>query len=260
MSAVDLTATPGRRTTTTAASRVWRVTRLLTANPWTTVWLPLIIMSIIFVLTLGIWWLVSASIDPSTAGESTDGVRYNGASSYIFVYMLVVAVQSVNLVFPLALGYGSTRRAFTLGAGLAFVLLSLGYSVVMTLGAWLEQLTGGWGIGGIFFSTVMFDTDAGWIAQWWIYLCWFVFFFFTGMGFASVFVRWKATGLVSAFAVLALLLLGAIALVTLTDNWPWVWEVLSDAGTLGIASALLVPAVVAAAIGHLVLRRATPRG
>lgn len=242
------------------ASRVWRIVRLLTANPWTVVGLPLIIFGTIFVLTWTIWWLIAQNIDPKDAAETAEGFQYNGASMYIFVYMLVVAVQAVNLAFPLALGYGSTRRAFTLGAGLTFVILSAAYSVVMTLGAWIEQLTDGWGVHGAFFLTFFYASDSGLLTQWWIYFCWFVFFFFVGTAFAAVFVRWKATGLVAAFGVLAVLLLGTIALLTFTDGWPAFWEGLTGLGTLGVATVLLIPAVVTAGIGHLVLRRATPRG
>jgi hypothetical protein len=242
------------------ASRVWRVVRLLTTNPWTTVGWPLIILGAIFAMTWTIWWLIFLNIDPQDTADAAEGIQYNGAMSYIFVYMLVVAVQAVNLTFPLALGYGSTRRAFTLGAGLAFVILSAAYAVVMTAGAWLERLTDGWGVHGSFFLTFFFATDAGWLAQWWIYFCWFVFFFFVGMAFAALYVRWKAAGLIVGFGVLALLVLGGVAALTLTDSWMSFWDTLGAWGTLGVATSLLVPGVVTAAIGHLVLRRATPRG
>lgn len=240
--------------------RVWRIVKLLTTNPWTVVGWPLVILGAIFVMTWTIWWLIFLNLDPEQTANASDGIQYNGASSYIFVYMLVVAVQAVNLTFPLALGYGSTRRSFTLGLTLAFVVLSAGYAVVMTLGAWLEELTGGWGLGGSFFRTFYFATDGGAAAQWWIYFCWFVFFFFTGTIFAAMFVRWKAMGLIVAFGVFGLLVIGAVAWFTLTATWHLFWGALGDLGTLGVASSLLIPAVLAALVGHLVLRRATPRG
>jgi hypothetical protein len=129
----------------------------------------------------------------------------------------------------------------------------------MTVAAWIEVLTGGWGLNGAFFRTFYFASADGWVAQWWIYFCWFVFFFFTGMIFAAVFVRWKAFGLTTSLILLGLLVIAAIAAITLTGSWPAFWEALTALGTLGIASILLVPAVLAAGIGHLLLRRATPR-
>lgn len=241
------------------ATRVWRITRLLTANPWTTMGLPLVILTIIFGATWTIWWLIMSSVSSAEATEVSQGIQFNGASAWIFVYMLVVAVQAVNLAFPLALGYGSTRRAFTIGASLTFVLLSAGYALIMTLAAWTEEITGGWGLGGSFFRTFYFASQDGWIAQWWIYFCWFVFFFFTGLIFAAVFVRWKALGLTTALVTLGLVALGSIVIVTLTESWPAVGDGIASLGTLGVASVMLVPAVLAAGLGHLLLRRATPR-
>ncbi|MBN9141644.1 MAG: ABC transporter permease [Micrococcales bacterium] len=240
--------------------RAWRTVRLLTTNPWTVIGWPLVILGAIFVMTWTIWWLIFASVDPADLTETADGIRFNGAVSYIFVYMLVISVQAVNLAFPLALGFGSTRRAFSLGSGLAFVLLSAAYAVVLTIGAWLEELTDGWGLHGAFFRTFYLATDAGWLAQWWIYFCWFVFFFFTGTIFAAMYVRWKALGLTAAFVALGVLVVATIAVLTLTATWHLFWEALAELGTIGIASAALVPAVLAAVVGYLVLRRATPRG
>ncbi|QEO10403.1 hypothetical protein [Protaetiibacter larvae] len=238
-------------------ARVWRIARLLVANPWTTIGFPIVILTVIFALNWAIWWVIVATVGAENAADPT---LYTGALSFVFIYMLVVAVQAVNLSFPLALGYGATRRAFSLGSGLAFLLLSAGYALVMTLGAWVEQLTGGWGLEGQFFRTFTFVTDAGWFAQWWVYFCWLVFFFATGTIFAAVFVRWKAIGLTSAFLALAILVVGAIAALTLSGSWLRLWGALDALGTLGFASVLIIPAAVAAAIAHLVLRRATPRG
>jgi hypothetical protein len=79
------------------------------------------------------------------------------------------------------------------------------------------------------------------------------------MIFAAVFVRWKAFGLTTSLILLGLIVLAAVAIITLTGNWPTFWEGVTTLGTLGIASVMLVPAVLAAGIGHLLLRRATPR-
>ncbi|AYF98760.1 hypothetical protein [Protaetiibacter intestinalis] len=246
-------------TTPPAFARVWRIVKLLTANPWTVVWMPLIILGAIFVLTWSIWWLLFLNLDLDQADDAAAGIQYNGASSYIFVYMLIVAVQAVNLAFPLALGYGSTRRSFTLGLSLTFLIMSIGYAILMTVGAFLEEATGGWGLRGSFFRTFYFTTD-GWLVQWWVYFCWFVCFFFTGTAFAAMFVRWRAPGLIVAFGVLAVVVLGGATLLTLADGWLGFWGTIGDLGTVGVASALLVPAAIGALIGHLVLSRATPRG
>ena len=245
--------------TTPPLGRVWRIARLLTTNPWTVIGWPLAILAAIFVMNWTIWWLIFLNLDASQASDTAAGVQYNGAVTFIFVYMLIVAVQAVNLTFPLALGYGSTRRSFSLGAGLTFLLLSVGYATIMTLGAALEEATDGWGLRGAFFRTVLFRTDEGWPAQWWIYFCWLVFFFALGTVFAAVFVRWRAFGLTASLLVSGVLLIAAIALLTITDGWNAFGESLATLGTVGVPTVLLAPALVAAVLGYLILRWATPR-
>jgi hypothetical protein len=80
-----------------------------------------------------------------------------------------------------------------------------------------------------------------------------------GSAGAAVWVRWRATGLIVFFFLIGVLLIGALALVGLTDNWPAVGNFLGAAGAFGIALWLLVPAVVSALAGYFILRRATPR-
>jgi hypothetical protein len=94
-----ITATP----TATPFGRITRVVKLNLANPWTTVVMPWIVLGSIFLLSMGIWLIVFANIDPADTADAQDGMAYSGASSWIFVYLLVVAVQAMNLNFPLAL-------------------------------------------------------------------------------------------------------------------------------------------------------------
>ena len=197
--------------------------------------------------------LSSASGGSTRVRAAASSIASGRPSSRTQIAATAAAFLSVSLK------YGSTRRAFTAGAGLTFLLLSAGYALILTCAAWIEDLTGGWGLNGAFFRTFYLASDDGWIAQWWIYFCWFVFFFFTGMIFAAVFVRWKAFGLTASLILLGLLVLAVVAAITLTEAWPSFWHGVATLGTLGIASVLLVPAVLAAAVGHLLLRRATPR-
>jgi len=165
-------------------------------------------------------------------------------------------VQAISITFSIALGYGSTRRNFYLGTAITFVLLAGVFAVVMALLGVIEQVTNGWGLGGHMFTAIYFGQN------WWTRLL--VFFFgllfalFTGSGFAAVWVRWKTTGLVVAFAVLAVLILGSIAVLTLTKTWNLVGGVL-DGGPLAFTAWLLIPAGLSAIAGYFILRRATPR-
>lgn len=256
MTTATLTPTPSP----TSLGRLIRVIKLHLVNPRNTVVMPALILGAIFVLSYAIWLLVQVNLSRADAADASDGIQYSGASSWIFFYMLVVAVQAMNLTFPLALGYGSTRRDFYLGSVLTFVLLSAGWAVALTILSALESLTNGWGVGLRMFTAIYFGGGETVIWQRLvIFFCVMLFFFFTGAAFASVYVRWKATGLIVSLILMAAVLVGLIALFTYTDSWDAVGEFFSHAQAIGVALWLLAPAAVFAVIGYLVLRRATPR-
>lgn len=243
-----------------ALARITRVVRMNLANPWTTVVMPWIVIGSIFLLNYGIWWIIYLSADAEAHANASEGMQWSGASSWVFFYMLVVAAQAMNFTFPLALGFGSTRRDFYLGSALTFVLLSAAYSVALTILSAIESATDGWGLGGKMFTAIYFGgADLVIWQRLIIFFCVMLFFFFVGAAVATVFVRWRATGLVAFFILLGVLLVGAIALITFTGSWPAIGEFFVVSQPLGVALWLLVPTAIAGTAGYLVLRRATPR-
>lgn len=235
------------------AARVSTVVRLLLTNPWTAILTPLLILTFILLLNIGILAVIRANL-PADGGEVGN---INGGAFFLFVYILVIAVQSVNQAFPLALGYGSTRRDFLLGFGVFAVLLAGGYSLLLAVAAQIEQATGGWGVGLDFFTTgVLWQTD------WWqafvFGLLAFLFFFGIGAATAAVYVRWRTTGMYVFWAGLVLLLAGAAMLVTWLHAWAQVGAFFVAAGVLGSAAWSLVITVLCAVAAWIILRRATP--
>jgi hypothetical protein len=233
--------------------RIGTIVRLLFANPWTAIYWPLTILSVILLMNMAIWGIVRASIPPE--GDLTD--VGNGGVLFLFIYMLVVAVQSVNQAFPLALGYGSTRRDFVLGFGVFAVVLSIGYSVLLVVASFLERATGGWGVGLTFFTTYEMLQ-----AEWWegvaLSLLAFLLFFSIGAATAAVYVRWKSAGMYVFWGGLVFLGIGGAALVTWLDAWPQVGAFLEWAGVLGAAAWSLIITALCAVAAWLILRRATP--
>ncbi|MWV60778.1 ABC transporter permease [Rathayibacter sp. VKM Ac-2754] len=250
------TTATGRRPT--QANRLLAVIRLHFANPATLLYSPLLILAAIVAGSLVIWLLVLRLIGVETAGGDS-GVRITGGTFFIFVYMLIVAIQATNVTFALALGYGSTRRDYFLGSALTFVLLSAGWTVLYSLLAALEAATGGWGLGGSMFRS---DDFAGtsWAEQAFATFVLFLFFFFVGSATASVYVRWQSRGMTVFFTALGALLLALFALVTLTDGWGAISDIATGIGPTGAFALLLIPTALAAVAGYLLLRRATPRG
>jgi hypothetical protein len=242
-----------------AVNRILAVTRLHFVNPWTIVVVPGIILLGILLVNITIWWLILSSVE--SAADQADvraGFGYSGALFFIFVYMMVVAVQGLNLTFPFALGYGVTRRDFYLGSSVAFVLLSAFWAVTLTILAFLEEATNGWGVSGRMFSAIYFG-EGEWYQRLFLFFVTFLFFFFVGQGVAALYVRWKANGLLIFFALLAIVLVGSVALITRTDSWGAVVEWFASTGPYGVAALSLIPAAIAALGGYAVLLRATPK-
>lgn len=262
MSALTTTAPAARahRYGGTPIGRILNIVRLHLANPYTTIVLPWIILGIIFLINLTIWVLIAIAVGTSgkDASDASKGFSYSGSLFYIAIYMMIVAVQAIAITFPFALSYGATRRDYWLGTSVAFVLLSAMYAIGLTILGVIEQATNGWGLGGHMFTPIYFGDT------WWqrllVYFFGLLFFFFVGSSLAAVWVRWKATGIVVFFAVLAALLLAGVAALTLTSSWVGFGTALAAAGPLGIATWLLIPAAIGAVVGFFILRRATPRG
>jgi hypothetical protein len=247
------TTTPLTMTARPLAARIGTVVRLLFANPWTAIYTPLLILTVIVLMNLAVWGIVRASIPPE--GEMATSI--NGGVFFLFVYMLVVAVQTVNQAFPLALGYGSTRRDFLLGFGVFAVVLSIGYAALLATAAVLERATGGWGLGLSFFSI-----DELWRADWvqgfGFSILAFLLFFGIGAATAAVYVRWKAMGMYVFWAGLVLIGIGGAALVTWLHAWQQVGAFLAAAGVLGSAAWSLIITAFCAIAAWVILRRATP--
>lgn len=243
-----------------ALQRVVNVSKLHLVNRGAVLWLPLFIMSVIWVSSMLVWWLVSVSLNQAGIEPGEDGVIVmGGASSFLVIYMLVVAVQAVNLTFPFAQGYSVTRRDFYLGSALAFTGLSLFYSVLMTTLAALESATNGWGLDGYMFG-IDYLGVTGILPTFYVYLMALLFFFFLGMAVAAMYVRWRTWGVTGFFAGLGFTVIGLVALATLTNSWGAVGTWLVTNGAVGIASWSIVATVIAGVAGFLILRRATPRG
>jgi len=251
------TVLPAPFTPATPVGRIINVVRLHLANPWTTIFMPWIVLFAVFLANLAIWWIIYTAAGGATDPEVTEGLQYSGATSWIFVYMIVVAAQAMSVTFPFALGFGVTRRDFYLGSAVTFVLLSAMYSIGMTVLSVVEDATNGWGIGGRMFSAVYFGDS--WPQRLFIYFAIFLFFFFVGAAIASIWVRWRATGLTVFFIALGALAVAGVALVTFTANWASVGGFFLRAGFIGSFAWSLVLTALAAVTGFVLLRRATPR-
>lgn len=241
--------------------RIANIVRLNLANPFTVLYTPLIVLGAIFAANWAIWGLIAWGTGGTDAtAAASEGLQFSGATIWVFVYMMVVAIQAMNLTFPLALGFGATRREFYLGSVATFTVLAAAYTVgYIALNA-LERATGGWGLGGTMFDAIYFGLpgDSLLPRALHVFLA-FLFFFFIGTAIAAVYVRYRVRGLLAVTFIVAALLIGAAALITFTQSWGALGEFFSGAGFTGVYLLSLVVTVLAGLAGWLVMRRATPR-
>lgn len=234
--------------------RVWRVVKLHYVNKYGMLMLPWGILLLIFGVNVAIWHLIRFSTGPHTHLDT----QYTGSIFFLLGYQAILAILSMSTTFMFAMSLASTRRDYYLGTGVMFVLHSAMFTAGFLLLSYLEQWTGGWGVGGHMFQTIYFGTGPfGQRA--------FTFFFaalssmFLGSIFGSVFVRWRANGLYVVGAVFVFVILGAAALVTFTESWGAVGRWFVDNGATGVAAWSIPFAALCAVVAFLALRRAVPR-
>ena len=237
--------------------RIWNVVKLQFANRWNMIAQPWIVIGGIFVLDFLIWFIINTS---SNHDVSSTGSQYGaGVTYYIFIYMLVIAVQAINLTFPFALGYSVTRRDYYLGTCVAFLIESAIFTAGYVILSYIESWMNGWGYQMHFFHLADFGSGPLWERLFTIFAL-FLFCFFVGTVFATMYVRWKMNGIIVLGGALGIVIVGAVALFTFTHEWEAVGRWFVSAGFTGVVAWSLVITVLAAVGGFLILRKATPRG
>ncbi|WP_084106154.1 hypothetical protein [Demequina sp. NBRC 110056] len=256
MTATDTVTT--RPATASAARRMLNVARLHVANPVPTLVLPVFITLVIFGLNAAIWALV-VNIAGGADNLDSNAFSYNGGITWIIVFMMVVAVQAMNLTFSYAIGLSVTRRDYYLGTCLYFLALAVGHSAWLTGMAAIERSTDGWGVGGYFFAPFgMWQESLAIIALG--YVTTMLLSFSIGAAVATMWVRWRAYGLYAFFLGLAVVLVGAGWAITAADAWPSVGDFLVSTPLEQLFLWTLPLTALCGVVGFLLLRRATPRG
>lgn len=241
-----------------APARIWNVVRLHLVDRRTYIGIPWLIVGIAFVITVLIAQIIGFTTGGLGTPDAIEGQRYSWAVLSPQWYLVVVGVQAISFGFPLALGFGVTRRDFYLGTALMFVLIAAGNAIAFSTLTQLEQVTNGWWLNSYMFNALWFGLD-GWAVDLLSFFVMQLLVFFVGASIATIYMRWRMPGMLVFWSALALGIVSTVMLIAFTSSWPAVATWFTAQGIAGIFAWLLVPAALAAGGGFLALRRATPK-
>ena len=183
-------------------------------------------------------------------------LRYGGALSAIYIYLIVTGALGISLQLPFALALGVSRRSFYAGTALVAVTLAAIYGLALTVLQLIERATGGWGLDLGFFRVPYFLAGP-WYLSWLTSFVGLALMLAWGMWFGIVYRRWNLMGLLSFVAVQVLALTAVLLIVGAAHGWSSVshfFTTLTIEGLTGLLAALTVALL---AGGYATVRRLT---
>jgi hypothetical protein len=238
------------------AHEILRIVRLHCVNPSIFFGIPWLILGSAWAVMMIVGLIITAANGPTE--QMAEGMRYSWAVLSPQWYLVVVGVQAIGLTFSFALGFGATRRDFWLGTSIMFGIVSLLSAIAIATLVQIEKTTDGWGIGIAMFDSLWYGQQ-GWLADFYATLALQLLVLFIGASVTTVYMRWRARGMLIVLFSSIAILLAFIAIVTFTETWPALFEWFGGIGVVGVFTIVLGFAVLCAAGGYLVIRRATPR-
>ena len=232
-------------------TRVLTAARMQLAHPLVTFGVPWAIVASAFAINLAVWRL-------GDVAQESEGDAATGGLASLYLTVLVIFVQSVTQVFPLAMGLSLSRRTFYLGTALAAAVHAVGYGVALTVLTAVEHATDGWGLGLHFWAPGVLAVGNP-ALHFAVFAVPMLAFAAVGMGIGVVFKRWGAPGL---YVLTIAVVLGA-GLAAIWATWQGAWgRIGSRLADLSVPEwTIALPAVITvvlAALTYLGLRRAVP--
>ncbi|HEY9294022.1 MAG TPA: hypothetical protein VIP98_22295 [Microlunatus sp.] len=228
-------------------SYVINVGRMQLVNKYAFVAVPLIIMGSALALVI----LIGAILVPGSSPF------YTGAGQAPLWYFFASGIQALVLTFPFSQGLSISRRNYFFGTTVTFALVALGFSLLFFLLGLVEKVTDGWWVHGYVFA-LPWVTSGPWYST--ILFIWLLTVLLFMMGFfgATLYKRFRLTGLMIASLAVTLVLIAVAGVFTLTHNWGAFARFAAAQTTLSVSGPVAIVILVMAAASYLAIRRATP--
>lgn len=237
----------GTSTRRTGMSSVIKVARLHLVDRFTYTWLVWGILAFTFSVNYAIFTVIG----PTEADGS-----YTFALISIFIFLTIFGGQAATKFLPFAFTLGVSRRTYFLGTVALVIGLCAVYSMALT-GLWaLELATDGWGIQMHFFQ-VAWVLWGPWYQVLVTNFLLMSLVFLVGLLYGLIYRRFALIGTIVFIAGIALVVAGAVLLITWRQGWPRVGEFLAGLNLLGASGILVAVALVVALGGYGTIRRIT---
>jgi hypothetical protein len=228
-------------------NRAVSVARMQLINKWTFLGIPALIIAGSFALTYAIWLIL----------PSDEGARVSGAAQSVAWYFLALGIQSLTYTFPFSQAMSVSRRTFFIGTTGLFAVVALGISLLYFVLGRLELATNGWGQNGqLYFLGWAAESPAA--VQILFNFLVMLALYLTGFWFATVYKRWRARGMLVAWSIIAVVVVGLMALAGWQGWWPQVGAWFAAQTPLSVSGWTALVCATLAVGSYLTLRRATP--
>lgn len=204
---------------------------------------------------LGLSFAVNVTIH-ALIPESPEGGSVAGGVAALYIFFCVVGAVTMTRSLPFAFTLGLSRRSYYLGTITYVLALAAVYAVALTVLRVVEQASGGWGVNMHFFN-LPWLLDGPLVQTWATSFVLLSLFFVYGVWFGLVHSRWGIPGMVVFVAAQVILVLGFVAITTLTDSWADVGSFFLTLGAIGLTGVLALLVAVLAAGGFNTMRRVT---
>ncbi|MFC7401437.1 hypothetical protein [Citricoccus sp. GCM10030269] len=236
-----------------AVHPVLRIVRLHFADRFQMLAVPVIILTVVAAVCVGIFLLLTA-FTPVPPEELAEGFRYNQAAVWSWPgFIVTLGVYAYARTMPFAIGMmGSTRQHYWAGTALWTLVQSVYLGAVFGAFLLLEQVTGHWFTGARMFDVyVLGDGNLGDVLLIGSGISFAALS--AGAGLAAVYLRWGQYGVMAGIAGLLVLILGVLAVVLATGAG--LMTFLSTGVILKVFGLLVLIAVIAHLVTWLVVRR-----
>ncbi|TCP29732.1 hypothetical protein EV207_10823 [Scopulibacillus darangshiensis] len=181
---------------------------------------------------------------------------YTGGIASIYIYMLVAALVTLPHTFSFMLGFSVRRKDYFFGTVLTFLVISAFTAALLFLLSLAEKLTGAWGVNLHFFH-LPYLNDGPVAEQLWTSFTLFLEMFFLGFVIASVYRRFRRSGMI-VLVIAALIIFSVGGFLCTYNNW-WVsiFHWIGSHTAFQLSLWLFPTVVIYIILSYLMLRRAT---